>query len=139
MLKTRSLHTMACLALVVVIGTAPSNAQPATALADGGQDIFLLPYFLGNGETGVYLAYSRDGLAFEWLNDGELIMPAPQWGDESLTRDPSILYHDGVYHMVWTTSWWSRSIGYASSKDLVTWSEPKKIDIWGDRQDIKNT
>jgi hypothetical protein len=34
-------------------------------------DVFLLPYFLGNGETGIYFAYSRDGLEFEWLNDGK--------------------------------------------------------------------
>ena len=102
-------------------------------------DMFLLPYFIGNGETGVYFAWSRDGLKFEWLNDGKVVMPAPPWGDESLTRDPSIVYHDGTFHMVWTTSWNSRSIGYAYSEDLVTWSEPKKIDIWGGRQDVRNT
>ena len=106
---------------------------------DDNGDIFLLPYFLGNGETGVYFAFSRDGLKFEWLNGGKVVMPAPPWGDESLTRDPSIVYHDGTFHMVWTTNWNSRSIGYAYSKDLVTWSEPKKIDIWGDRQDVRNT
>ncbi|MGZ0163297.1 MAG: glycoside hydrolase family 43 protein [Planctomycetales bacterium] len=111
----------------------------ATEPADRTDDVFLLPYFLGNGETGVYFSWSRDGLNFEWLNDGKVVMPAPPWGDESLTRDPSIVYHDGTFHMVWTTSWNSRSIGYAHSEDLVTWSEPKKIDIWGDRQDVRNT
>lgn len=111
----------------------------ATETADRTDDVFLLPYFLGNGETGVYFAWSRDGLKFEWLNDGKVVMPAPPWGDESLTRDPSIVYHDGTFHMVWTTSWNSRSIGYAHSEDLVTWSEPKKIDIWGDRLDVRNT
>jgi len=103
------------------------------------KDVFLLPYFLGNGETGVYFAYSHDGLKFEWLNDGKVLMPAPEWGDESLTRDPSIVYREGVFHMVWTTSWNSRSIGYARSRDLRKWSEPKKIDIWGDNRDVRNT
>jgi hypothetical protein len=103
------------------------------------KELFLLPYFLGNGETGVYFAYSNDGLKFDWLNDGNVVVPAQPWGDESLTRDPSIIYHDGTFHMIWTTSWNSRSIGYASSKDLVRWSTPAKIDIWGDFTDVRNT
>lgn len=102
-------------------------------------DVFLLPYFLNNGETGVYFAYSHDGYHFAWMNQGKVVMPAPLWGDESLTRDPSIRYHDGLFHMVWTTSWNSRSIGYASSKDLLNWSAPTRVDVWGDRQDVKNT
>ncbi len=101
--------------------------------------VFLLPYFLGNGETGVYLTWSRDGFKFDWLNLGKPVLPAPQWPGENLTRDPSILYHDGVFHMVWTTSWASRSIGYASSQDLLHWSQPRKIDIWSDREDVRNT
>lgn len=103
------------------------------------EDLFLLPYFLGNGETGVYFACSDDGLNFEWLNDGKVIMPAPPWGDESLTRDPSIVYRGGKFHMVWTTSWNSRSLGYCSSTDLHTWSTPRKIDVWGERTDARNT
>ncbi len=115
-----------------------SEPDPRPAVSERG-DVFLLPYFLGNGESGVYFAHSHDGYKFEWLSDGEVVMPAPSWGDESLTRDPSLIYHDGTFHMVWTTSWNSRSIGYASSKDLATWSQPVKVDLWGDRTDVKNT
>ena len=103
------------------------------------QEVFLLPYFLGNGETGVYFAASRDGLKFDWLHDGKVVIPAPPWGDESLTRDPSVVYHDGTFHLIWTTSWNSRSIGYASSQDLVHWSTPSKIHIWGDFTEVRNT
>lgn len=120
------------LALVCLAARSPAQS------AESG-DVFLLPYFLGNGETGVHFAYSKNGLKFEWLNDGKVVMPAPKWNDESLTRDPSIVFHEGVFHMVWTTSWNSRSIGYANSRDLRDWSKPKKIDIWGDRQDVRNT
>ena len=132
------------LLLVVVTGICFGSAtgeagEGETAAAEESETVFLLPYFLGNGETGVYFAYSRDALHFEWMNEGEVAMPAPEWGDESLTRDPSILYHDGKFHMVWTTSWESRSIGYAYSRDLKTWSEPLKIDVWGDRTDVRNT
>ena len=115
----------------------PAHAQ--NEQAKPSNDIFLLPYFLGNGETGIYFAYSRDGLKFEWLNQGKVLLPAPAWGDENLTRDPSIICHDGTFHMIWTTSWNSRSIGYANSKDLREWSEPKKIDIWGNNTDVRNT
>ncbi len=102
-------------------------------------EVFLLPYFLGNGETGVYFAASQDGLKFQWLNQGEVVLPAPDWGEESLTRDPSILFHDGVFHLVWTTSWNSQSIGYARSKDLLHWSQPKKIVLWGAEDKVRNT
>jgi hypothetical protein len=113
-------------------------AEPITHKAIHNK-IFLLPYFLGNGETGVYLAYSRDGLNFQWLNKGKVVMPAPAWGEESLTRDPSIVYHNGEFHMVWTTSWNARSIGYAHSKDLLHWNPAQKIDVWQDFTAVKNT
>jgi len=114
------------------------QAEPIKGTHQGDQ-LFLLPYFLGNGESGVYLAYSRDGLDFKWLNQGKVVMPAPEWKDENLTRDPSIVYRNGLFHMVWTTSWNSRSIGYAHSKDLCHWSTPKKINVWQDFTAVRNT
>ena len=51
------------------------------------------------------------------------------WG-HPLRCDPSITQGpDGVYHMVWTTSWKGQTIGYASSKDLLHWSEQRAIPI----------
>ena len=132
-MHTRSLGLLGYLLLALFLSTAPLSAE------EKKDDLFLLPYFLGNGETGVYFAYSYDGLKFDWLNDGKVIMPAPPWGDESLTRDPSIVYRGGKFHMVWTTSWNSRSLGYCSSTDLHTWSTPRKIDVWGERTDARNT
>lgn len=44
-----------------------------------------------------------------------------------------------MFHMVWTTSWNSRSIGYAHSRDVIHWSAPRKINIWGDFTAVKNT
>ena len=125
--------------LGMLLTLAISSQASAAETSVSSEHVFLLPYFLGNGETGIYLTASKDGLRFDWLNDGKPILAAPDWPNESLTRDPSILFHDGVFHMVWTTSWWSRSIGYANSKDLVTWSEPQKIDIWRNRTDVRNT
>jgi len=108
-----------------------SNAPP--------EQVFIFPYFQSNGETGIFLALSRDGLNLEPVNDNRPILPAPQWRGNGLTRDPSILFHDGTFHMVWTTDWGSRSIGYAQSKDLVKWSEPRRIDLWGGAAGVVNT
>ena len=45
-------------------------------------------------------------------------------------RDPCILRGpDGTFHMVWTTSWNQKGIGYANSKDLMKWSEQKYIPV----------
>jgi hypothetical protein len=45
-------------------------------------------------------------------------------------RDPFILEgRDGMFHMVWTVSWRERGIGYAFSKDLLTWSEQKYLPV----------
>jgi hypothetical protein len=101
--------------------------------------MFIFPYFLGNGEGGVCLAVSQDGAVFEGVNGNRPILPAPDWPGNRLTRDPSIVYQDGVFHMAWTTDWGSRSIGYAQSKDLVTWSEPRRIDLWGGAEGVVNT
>ena len=65
----------ACIAILILV----TSVLPIHAEADEpdrrGKEVFLLPYFLGNGETGVYFAFSNDGLKFEWLNDGKVVMP----------------------------------------------------------------
>ena len=60
----------------LTLGATLFRAFRADAAAAEGE-VFLLPYFLRNGETGVYLTYSRDGFKFDWLNDGKPILPAP--------------------------------------------------------------
>jgi beta-xylosidase len=45
-------------------------------------------------------------------------------------RDPCIVQGpDGTFHLVWTDSWDNRTIGYASSKDLIGWSPQKAIPV----------
>ena len=45
-------------------------------------------------------------------------------------RDPCIIQtDDGIFHVVWTAGWTERGIGYASSKDLINWSEQKYIKV----------
>jgi hypothetical protein len=100
----------------------------AVARKGAAEDVVLFPYFLGNGESGAYLAASTDGRKFESLNEGRPIFTPPQWPDgQHLTRDPSICFHDGEFHMVWTSNWSGRVFGYAHSNDLTAWSRPLMV------------
>ena len=99
---------------------------------------YLFSYFTDNGQDGLHLAYSKDGLTWEKLNGGKS-MVAPTVGQDKLMRDPFILMgKDGVFHMVYTCSWKERQIGYASSKDLINWSEQKAIPVMAHEPSAKN-
>jgi len=111
----------------------------ATGCKEQKSDVYLFSYFTDRGEHGLYLASSMDGLSWTALNDGNPIL-APGIGKDSLMRDPSIVQGpDGTFHMVWTTGWWDRYIGYASSKDLVHWSEQKIIPVMEHEPEAKNS
>ena len=93
---------------------------------------YLFSYFIGNGEDGLHLAWSRDGYRWEALNEGRSFL-APKVGESKLMRDPCLLRGpDGTFHLVWTTSWNGKTIGYASSSDLVHWSEQQAIPVMAD-------
>jgi hypothetical protein len=80
---------------------------------------YLFTSFRGNGD-GLHLSWSRDAL--HWADLGRVFLK-PEVGSK-LLRDPHILLGpDGVYRLVWTTGWHDKGIGYASSTNLVDWSE----------------
>ncbi|MDP4227405.1 MAG: glycosyl hydrolase, partial [Bacteroidota bacterium] len=91
------------------------------------KDVFLFTYFMDNGVAGVYLAISYDGMHFNTVKGGKPIMTPPAWKGQNLTRDPSIIYRDGLFRMVWTSHWTGKVFGYAESKDLLHWSEPLQV------------
>jgi hypothetical protein len=95
--------------------------------------------FRKNGEDGLHLAWSTDGLKWAALNDDKPYIK-PQIGPKPLMRDPFMLQGpDGTFHLVWTTGWGRPPvIGYASSRDLVNWSEQKAISVMADEPDAKN-
>ena len=89
---------------------------------------YLFTSFRGNGEDGLHLAYSHDGLKWAALN-GDKSFLKPQVGTK-LMRDPCICGGpDGTFHMVWTSGWWDRGIGIAYSKDLINWTEQKWLGV----------
>jgi hypothetical protein len=107
-------------------------------LAYTADDALVFSFFRNNGEDGLYLAGSDDGLKWTAFNQDRPLL-RPEVGESKLMRDPSILRGpDGVFHMVWTTSWQGRTIGYASSKDLRKWSVQRAIPILPDEPGLLN-
>lgn len=102
------------------------------------EHVYLFSYFKGNGD-GLHLAYSYDGLKWEALKNDSILLK-PEIGKDKLMRDPSIVQDDnGVFHMVWTSGWWDQGLGYASSKDLITWSKQKNIPVMEKFEGTRNT
>lgn len=103
------------------------------ALAGAGlmaqaDDVLVLSFFRDNGQAGIYLASSEDGLHFTALNGDQPVMKPANWPAQNLTRDPSILYHEGKFHAVWTSHWRGNCFGYAESTNLLHWTDPVKVE-----------
>jgi hypothetical protein len=142
-------HALAALALLTAGCTRAGAPAPAPARGAAEPQAYLFSYFTGNGESGVHLAWSRDGVAWLPLNGGRpVITPAvpgrgrgwQEWNTTAaLMRDPSILRGpDGVFHLVWTVAWNDRAIGVAHSRDLVTWSPQERVPVMEHEPDALN-
>lgn len=81
--------------------------------------------FRGDGD-GLHLAYSFDGR--DWVDLNRVFLK-PTVGSK-LMRDPQICRGpDGWFHLVWTTGWHDKGIGYARSRNLRDWSEQKFLPL----------
>lgn len=92
------------------------------------KELFVSTSFHEPANEGLRFIYSEDGLKWDsvpgtWLK--------PEIGVQQVLRDPSIVRTpDGVFHLVWTTSWkGDLGFGYANSKDLINWSAPEMIPV----------
>lgn len=112
-----------------------ANALLVKAQTDS---VFLFAYFKNNGQDGLHLAYSNDG--FNWTalkSDSSFLKPTV--ANDKLMRDPCIIRGaDGLFHMVWTVSWNDKGIGYASSADLIHWSEQQFIPVMQHEDSTRN-
>jgi hypothetical protein len=98
-------------------------------VAQSNDSVYLFSFFKNNGQDGLHLAYSNDGYTWTALNNDSALLK-PTVAKDRLMRDPCIIRGaDGKFHMVWTVSWNDRGIGYASSADLVHWSEQQFIPV----------
>ncbi|TKG93470.1 glycosyl hydrolase [Puteibacter caeruleilacunae] len=102
------------------------------------KEVLFFSYFKGNGEDGLHLAFSEDGYKWNTLKNDESFLQ-PEVGESVLMRDPCIIYGpDKRFHMVWTSGWNEKGIGYANSKDLVNWSDQIYIPVMKHEENAQN-
>ena len=107
---------------------APTPA-PQTNSAAASTTPWLFAGFKRNSEDGVYYAISLDGYHWKLANAGKPVVPPTEPGE--LMRDPFLQRApDGTFRMVWTWAWFDpQNIGYADSRDLVTWTRHRKLPV----------
>ena len=99
----------------------------STLIISCQKKVYLFTSFHEPANEGLRMLYSKDG--YHWKDlDTTLLRPAV---DDKVMRDPSIAQGpDGVFHLVFTSSWHGKKgFGYASSKDLIHWSDERMIDV----------
>lgn len=95
----------------------------------GHQDkAYLFTSFHDADQKYLRFLYSNDG--YHWTNVPGTFLEA-NVGTSKQFRDPSIVRGpDGTFHLVWTAGWHGdQGFGYASSKDLIHWSEQKFVPV----------
>lgn len=110
---------------------------PAKTFAQA-DSVYMFSYFKNNGEDGLHLSYSNDGLTWASLkNDSSFVTPTVS--KDKLMRDPCIIRGgDALFHMVWTVSWKDKGIGHATSADLIHWSAQQYIPVMEHEQAALN-
>lgn len=126
-----------CISLLIL--SLISHINAAINTTNLPENVYLFSYFENSAASdGLRVAYSTDGYTFTAINDGKPLLPA-SIGDKIL-RDPCLLYGpDNVFRLVWTTAWWSKEIGYASSKDLKTWSTEELVPVMKSEAQAQNS
>jgi beta-xylosidase len=132
------LIVMLCTTLGLTAGTQPAPAQKSEIQKDGST-LLLFSFFRNNGEDGLYLASSKDGLQWNELKPPGKTFLQPKLADK-LMRDPCLAQGpDGMFHMVWTCGWGKPAvIGIAHSKDLINWSEQQALPVMAHEPESKN-
>lgn len=121
--------------LTLLFLLALTRALAATEPAEA----YLFTYFVKNGEDGLHLAWSEDGYQWSALGEGRSFLKPEIGTKEKLMRDPCVVRGpDGTYHMVWTSGWWERGIGYASTRDFITWTKPRELPVMAHEPKARN-
>jgi len=97
------------------------------AITSCGRRVYMFTSFKEPANEGLRFLYSYDGMHWTRI-DSTFLKPTV---DDKVMRDPSIVQGpDGTFHLVFTSAWkGSKTFGYASSNDLVHWSETRTIPV----------
>jgi beta-xylosidase len=103
-----------------------TSLMAVVSLCSCSAKAYLFTSFHEPADQGLRMLYSYDG--YHWI-DLDTVFLKPSIGNQKVMRDPSMVQGpDGIFHLVWTSSWrGDKGFGYASSKDLIHWSEEKMI------------
>lgn len=118
----RTIIIFACFCLLLACGPA--------------KEAYLFTSFREPANEGLRLLYSYDG--YHWTDFNKTFL-GPTVGSKVM-RDPSMVQSpDGRFHLVWTCGWnGDKGFGYASSKDLVNWTEQKFIPVMQHEDSVVN-
>jgi hypothetical protein len=110
--------------LAVILFFCPRNEICAAAT----NSVYLFTSFRDADQKFLRLLHSDDG--YHWTNVPGTFLSA-NVGANRQFRDPSLLRGpDGIFRLVWTAGWHGdQGFGYASSKDLIHWSEQKFVPV----------
>jgi len=129
----RTWRTIVMSAAMLGVAASAEDVLPETT----SNVVYLFSSFRGNGEDGLHLAYSLDGLKWSAMKNDQPFLKPLVGG--KLMRDPCIIQGpDGIFHLVWTTSWHDQGIGIAHSKDLVNWTEQRFVPVMKHESKARN-
>lgn len=125
-IKTMKKSILYILGLVLLISCNTSKKETDNATPE--KEVYLFTSFHEPANEGLRFLYSYDG--YKWDSIPGIYLK-PEVGVQKIMRDPSIVQGpDSTFHLVWTCSWkGDPAFGYASSKDLINWSEQQYIPI----------
>jgi hypothetical protein len=115
-----------CLWLLAVLFFGPGlDTRGAGTARDS---VYLFTSFRDADQKFLRFLFSPDG--YHWTNVRGTFLTA-NVGINRQFRDPSLLRGpDGIFHLVWTAGWHGdQGFGYASSADLIHWSEQKLVPV----------
>jgi hypothetical protein len=135
----------------VLLAGAVVVSSHAVTLAEGptphttSDAVYLYSFFREpDGVGGLQLAYSEDFFRWKEIPGSHFqptvggVIPRGE-SPQKVFRDPFVAPDpEGGFHIVWTTGWGRRDIGYAHSPDLIHWEEERLLPVMAHRQAAQN-
>ena len=138
-LLTKSSLLLTAGAALLLASCATRHSEVKKEDPHANDPVYLFTSFHDSDQKFLRFLWSEDG--YHWTNVPGTFLEADV-GEAKQIRDPSIARGpDGVFHLVWTAGWHDGTgFGYASSTDLVHWSqqefipmmanEPTTVNVW---------
>lgn len=98
--------------------------------------MYTMSYFFDQDQT-LRIAKGEDLFHFKDCNQNRPVLDLRPLGN--IIRDPYILKDaQGIYRLFFTNNWYSNTLGYSTSRDLIHWEDVKHLKVMGDNEDVCN-